>query len=91
MCIRDRDSDEEEGKGFRVLLKPLVRLFDKLLFAKVRKARLKRRAAFLPRARIPCSIFFLKFFAKAGTLSIRYGLNSFISVSYTHLRIDLIM
>ena len=32
----------------------------------------------MPRARIPCSIFFLKFFAKAGTLSIRYGLNSLI-------------
>ena len=28
---------EEEGKGFRVLLKPLVRLFDKLLFTKVRE------------------------------------------------------
>ena len=35
--IYNGDSDEEEGKGFRVLLKPLVRLFDKLLFAKVRE------------------------------------------------------
>ena len=34
----------------------------------------------MPRARIPCSIFFWKFFAKAGTLSIRYGLNSFILI-----------
>ena len=32
----------------------------------------------MPRARIPCSIFFLKFFAKAGTLRIRSGLNSFM-------------
>lgn len=35
--IYNGDSDEEEGKGFRVLLKPLVRLFDKLLFTKVRE------------------------------------------------------
>ena len=35
--IYNGDSDEEEGKGFRILLKPLVRLFDKLLFAKVRE------------------------------------------------------
>ena len=35
--IYNGDSDEEEGKGFRVFLKPLIRLFDKLLFTKVRE------------------------------------------------------
>lgn len=35
--IYNGDSDREEGKGFRALLKPLVRFFDKRLFAKVRE------------------------------------------------------